>query len=140
MTEEIFTLLQVARIAKVQKQTIYAAMKRGALKATLKDGQWLVRKEDMDEYLRNKNNRDLRKKDGEYIFDVKKGHFSVSQISKIYSASINKNFPIRKVYYLVRMGQLKSFRKGKAIVINKEDAKEFIENHTGEIDGRMKKI
>lgn len=137
---ELMTLGQAAKYGKVTRQAYYVALKQGRLKATQIKRKWYVTKEDLDEYRGNKYNRDLRKQDGEFVFDMEKGHFSVPQICKILSASLKRPYAINHLYYLVRTGQIKAFRKGYAWVIHKDEAIALLEKEMGHQKEQMRMI
>lgn len=126
--DEFFSLREAAEYAHVTRQAIYVAVKQRGLKATKKNGAWYITREDLDAYRSNKYNRDLRKEEnGEYVFDMDKGHFSIQQVCKVLSATLGRPYSIQHLYYLLRTGKLKGFRKGAAWVIAKEDAIDLLE-------------
>lgn len=136
MTEEVkfpelFTLTEAGQYARVTRQAIYVALKAKRLKATKLNNRWKIKKEDLDEYRGNKYNRDLRKQNGELVFDMEKGHFSVPQVCKVLSASLNRPYSLNHLYYLIRSGKVKAFRKGYAWVIHKDDAIALLEKERG---------
>jgi excisionase family DNA binding protein len=120
--EELLTLTEAAKYAHVTRQAIYKALRERGLKAQKIDNRWLLRKGDIDEYRGNKYNRDMRMVNGQLIFDMVKGEFSVMQVCKVISATLGRPFPPQRLYYLLRSGQIKSFKKGSAWIIKKEDA------------------
>lgn len=125
--EEFFSLEEAGQYAHVTRQAIYLAIRNRGLKAKKINNRWYTTKEDIDYYRMNKHNRDLRKDAGEYIFDMDKGHFSVSQVVKVISATIGCPFPVQRLYYLLRRGQVKGIRRGKAWIIQKDDAVSLLE-------------
>lgn len=125
--EGFFSLAQAADYAHVTRQAIYLAVKQRGLRAKKIGRQWYITKEDLDNYRANKYNRDLRKRDGEYIFDMEKGHFSVQQVCKVLSATLGRPYSLQHLYYLLRTGQLKAMRKGAAWVVEKDDAVALLE-------------
>jgi len=125
--EELIPLRKAAEIAKVTKQALYVALKKRGLKAIMKNGRYYLTKNSIDDYRINKYNRDLRKVDGEYIFDLTKGHFSIQQVCKVFSSSLGCPYSFQHLYYLLRTGQLRGFRKGKAWVIPKDEAIALLE-------------
>lgn len=128
---ELMTLGQAAKYGHVSRQAYYVALKKGRLKATQINRKWYIKKEDLDEYRGNKYNPDLRKQDGELVFDMEKGHFSVPQVCKILSYFLNRPYPLNYLYYLVRSGKVKAFRKGYAWIIHKDDAIALVEKEMG---------
>ena len=128
---QLISLGEAAKDAKVTRQAIYAAMKHRGLPARKVRGRWFLYKDDLDSYRANKYNRDMRKIDGEYVFDPDKGHFSVPQVQKIISATLGRPYSCQHLYYMLRTGQLKGFRKGAAWVISKDDAAALLETEMG---------
>jgi len=137
-SEELLSLAQAAKYAHVTRQAIFVAIKyRGGLNGIRKNNKWYIRRKDLDEYRTNKFNRDLRKHNGEYVFDMDKGHFSVHQVCKVLSSSLKRPYALQHLYYLIRTGQLKAFKTGYAWVIKKEDAVELLQK---ELDAEENKI
>lgn len=131
--EEMLTMAECARYGKVCRQAVFSAIQKGKLLGA-KDsrGRWIVNRKDFDEYRINKYNRDMRmSKDGEYVFSIEKGLFSVSQVCKIISHHLNRPYDVQRLYYLLRTGQLKGFRKGFAWVVLAEDAQDLLEKELG---------
>lgn len=125
--EEAFSISQAADYSHVTRQAVYIALRKGNLRATKKGRRWVILKSDLEEYRLSKYNRDKRKFNNELIFDVEKGHFSVQQVCKVISSTLKRPYPIQHIYYLMRAGKLKAFRKGCAWVISKEDAVELLQ-------------
>lgn len=119
---EGMTLKECAAYGNVTNQAIYVAILKGKLKATKKCAKWTITKEDYDQYRCNKYVRELRKIEGQYIYDIEKGHFSVPQVSKILTEILNRNITTSHIYYMLNRGQIRGFRKGIAWIILKEDA------------------
>ena len=119
--------------ANVTRQAIYVAVKKGALKAEKVGNCWKITLKDLNEYRLNKYNRDKRMIDGELVFSLEKGEYSVQQVSKILSHEIKAPFPSQKVYYMVRTGKLPCLKKGSTYVILRKDLAEFVQR---EMDAR----
>lgn len=120
--EIFFTLQEAADYSHVTKQAVYIALRKGKIKADKDGRKWKISKADLNAYRANKYNRDERIYNGEMVFDMEKGHFSVHQVSKVISSTLGHAYPPQKIYYFIRTGRLKAFRKGPAWVIAKEDA------------------
>ena len=129
--EEFFSLKQAGDYAHVKRQAVYLAIKNRGLKAEKIGSRWRIKRADYDEWRANKYNRDKRKINGQLVFDLEKGHFSLNQVCKIFSETLGYSYSLQHLYYLVRTGQLKAFRKGSAWVIVKEDAIELLEKERG---------
>lgn len=119
---EILSLREAGLHAHVQRQSIYLAIKKGRLKATKVNNRWRIKLLDLDDYRCSKYNRDYRTINGELVFDMEKGEFSVQQVCKVMCATLNRQFSMQRLYYLLRIGQVKAFKKGSTWVILKEDA------------------
>ena len=118
---------EVTRYAKVTRAAIYAAMKKGRLKAIKVGMHYKISKAELDRYRMHKFSREERTVNGERIFDVERGTFSVYQVSKILSQELNRPCNTQRLYYLIRTGQLKTSRCGKTFVILREDLVDLIE-------------
>ena len=118
---EFNDLRGAAAYAHVGRQALYLAISKGALKAKKKGLRWTVCVSDMDDYITNKYNRDNRKVDGELLFDMDKGFFSVFHVSKILSRELGYHYKSQRIYYLIQHGRIKAMKKGSAWVIAKED-------------------
>jgi DNA-binding transcriptional MerR regulator len=62
-------------------------------------------------------------RDGELLFDNRKGNYSINQTAKML------NVPAQKIYYATRVGLLRSSRKGAAWIIHIDDIKAYQENY-----------
>jgi excisionase family DNA binding protein len=127
MRDELWSMTQCAEYGKLTRQAIYNAIKANRLKAVKVSGKWRVSKADFDGYRLTKYSREFRQIDGELVFSVDKGHFSVLQVSKAISHHLGRPYPQQRIYYLLRMGKLKAMRKGVAWVIMREDAEELLQ-------------
>lgn len=139
MTEEEFlNLKEAAQYAHVSRQAPYNAIKKGTLKGILINRKWYVSRKDLDDYRGNKYNPDLKKREGELVFDMDKGHFSVQHVAKVISHALGHEYSFQHLYYLLRTGQVRGFRKGRAWVIAKEEAIQLLEIELGRQDQRMR--
>ena len=123
--EETVPLLTVSQAAKkngVTRQAIFFAIKMKRLNAKKDNGTWLIAEKDLEEYIKTRYSRSKSRKQGELIFDKSKGFFSISEAAKF----LNKN--TNQIYYLVRMGILKSHRQGAAIVIQDNEIYKYADN------------
>lgn len=131
MPNEFFSLAEAASYSHVTRQAVYVAIRKKVLIAEKRNRQWYIKREDLDEYRSQKYNRDRRKFNDEPVFDMEKGHFSVQQVCKVISATLKRPYSLQHIYYLMRCGKLKAFRKGAAWVIAKEDAIDLLEKEKG---------
>lgn len=121
----ILSITKAAQVLGVTRQAAYIAMKNGRIPATKcpNTKKWLVTVEDVLSYKQNKYSRDLSKHNGELIFDKSKGFHSVGEAAKVLGV------PAQKIYYAVRLGLLKSHRRGAAWVIHIDDVRAYEENY-----------
>jgi len=134
LENELLSLTAAAQYAKVQRQAFWLALEKGRLKAVGKHvvkgrRQWMFKKSDIDEYRKTKYDRQYSVHNGDLKFCPEKNRWSVGQVSKYMSV------PANRIYYLVRSGQLKSYRVGTAIILKKED---FVPVLSSDVDGRLK--
>lgn len=124
---DLINVKDAAEYMHVTLQAIYISIKKKKICATKIGRKWWLSKIELDNFRNNKYNRDLRKIEGEYIFDLDKGHFSLNQVCKIISDGLNRPYRIQRLYYFIRIGRLKAFKKGAAWVILKKDAEELFD-------------
>jgi excisionase family DNA binding protein len=111
VTERLLTVSQAAKKNEVTRQAIFFAIKMKRLNAKKENGTWLIAESDLKDYLENKYCRSKSRNEGELIFDKSKGFYSIAEAADYLGKNTNH------IYYLVRMGKLKSHRQGSAIVI-----------------------
>ena len=133
MKNEMLTLTEAADYAHVTRQAIYTALRKRGLKAQKVGNRWLLLKADIDDYRGNKYNRDKRIINGQLVFDMEKGEFSVMQVLKVMSAALGYPFRIQRLYYLLRSGQLPSFKKGAAWIIMGKDASKLLQDELDKV-------
>lgn len=132
--ETLFRISDACRILNISRQGVYVAIKKKKLVATKIGNRFFFKKSVLFEYLNNKYNRDLRKKDGECIFDLKKGTLSVSQATRVYSVGIGYPCSNQRIYYLLRTGQIKASRVGAAWVVDRKSLLKCIEREINVIE------
>ncbi len=120
--DRLMTISEAARRNRVSRQAIYFAIKMKRLEAVQEGGAWLVSTEQLKKYIKTKYCRSKSRVEGELIFDKNKGYYSISEVAKILRRSLNQ------VYYLVRLGKIKTHRQGGNIVIKESDLESFIES------------
>lgn len=125
--EEFYTALEAANKLHITRHSFYMAIKMGKLKARKIAKQWMISKSDLYEYRINKYVGDNRKLNGEPVFSIEKGHFSVSPITEIFAVELNRTIHKHNVYELIKKGRLRAYKKGTALVITRQDAQDFIE-------------
>jgi excisionase family DNA binding protein len=120
---EFVSITEAALRNKVTRQAIYVAIKLNKLKATKEKARWTIHIIDLENYKRQKYSRTKSTFNGELIFDVEKGFYSIKQVSK------KLGVPAQKIYYATRVKQLKAHRKGAAWVIHEDDVKAYHEQY-----------
>lgn len=124
--EGYYTMMEIAQYAHVTKQAVYLAIKKGYVKHRKIGRNIFLRQEDYDAYRAEKYNKDRRMRNGVPLFDMDKGTFSVSQVSRIMSASLGRPYDVQRIYHLCRKGVIKSLRNGPAWIIPKEEAEALL--------------
>jgi hypothetical protein len=119
---ELLTISEAAAHSRVSRQAIYVALRDKRLKGFIHKRKWFIKREDLDYYRSQKYIGDNRKNNGEPIFNLEKGIYSVHQLSKFMSLGLGRPFPMQRVYFLLKRGRIKSHRVGAAWIILKEDA------------------
>lgn len=120
-TERLLTVSQAAKKHDVTRQAIFFAIKMKRLNASKENDTWLIGESALKEYFENKYCRSKSRKQGELIFDKNKGFYSISEAADFLGKNTNH------IYYLVRMGKLKSHRQGAAIVIQDAELYKYAE-------------
>lgn len=131
-------LTEAANHSHVCRQAIYKAIQCGRLPAYKKGQCWYMLLDDLEMYRATKYRRDLKIINGEPVFDIEKGHFSVVQVSKILAEMLKKPYSEQKIYYKLRLGKLKGKRVGGQWVIEREDAVALYEQEIGEDKNQMR--
>lgn len=129
--EKIYlSIPEAARHAKVEPQSIWVAIRKNKIKATkcgiiTSTGKftlgWVILVNDLDDYRKNRFNRDRRIVDGKKLFDIGAGRFSVFHVSKILSSRLNRKITIDRIYYLIYRGHLRAAKNSGAWVISNEE-------------------
>ena len=121
VSEPLLTISQAAKSSGVTRQAIYFAIKMQRLNAKRENDVWLISEKDLKDYSKTKYSRSKSRKEGKLIFDKSKGFYSIVEAAKFLQKSTNQ------IYYLVRMGKLKSHRQGSAIVIQDTELYKYAE-------------
>lgn len=127
-TERLLTVSQAAKEHDVTRQAIFFAIKMKRLNASKENETWLINESALKEYFDNKYCRSKSRKQGELIFDKTKGFYSISEAADFLGKNTNH------IYYLVRMGKLKSHRQGTAIVIQDVELYKYAEFNSKKTD------
>lgn len=118
----LLTISEAAKEARVSRQAIYVALRDKRLKGFQHHRKWFINKTDLDFYRSQKYIGDNRKNNGEPIFDLEKGLYSVHQLSKFMSEGLRRPYPMQRIYFLLNRGRIRAHRVGAAWIIMKEDA------------------
>lgn len=117
------SLKEAAKHSKVGRQAIYAAIKKGRLKAKKNHkGRFKIDPKDLEDYRITKFNRDYRMINGQKIYSIEDGKFSTTYTAKLFASVFRKPFPVARIYYLIKRGDLKAYKTGSAWVIKRDDA------------------
>ena len=136
MENDLLTLRQAAEYAHVTRQAIYLALRNRGLTALKANGRWYIKRGDIDEYRKSKYDRSKRRIEGELVHDLDKGNFSVMHLAKIFSLPISEGglgrpYTTQRIYYLLRIGEIKALRKGATWIIPKEEVVRLYEREKG---------
>lgn len=146
---ELVGLGEVSEYAKVCRQAIYLAIRKGNLKGTrqlkkLSNGTtrklWVIKKEDVDAYRANKYSRDKRMHNGEKLFDIANDKWSVLHAAKALSAVLGYPYHTSRIYYLLRTGKLKGKKLGSAWVISRDALITIYESEATKDDKQLRMI
>jgi hypothetical protein len=125
--DKVMRLSQIAEYGHVTRQAIYKAITLKCLKAIKKGKYWQIKLSDYEEYRADRHNPSNRKFEGELVFDLSKGHYSLQQVCKVFSVTLNRAYNLQHLYYLIRRGELKAYKTGYSWVIKKDDAIALLE-------------
>ena len=127
MNETLLTLHEAAKEGKVTRQAIYAAIRLKKLPARKVGSKWYVCPKDLETYRVNKYDRSNRKIDGELVFDPKKGECTVHEAAAIIHRELHIPYSPQNVYYMLRCGILRGYRKGAAWIVKIEDLNDYLQ-------------
>ena len=122
----VFDMKQAAEYAKLCRSSLYLCIKKKRIKAFKKGRCWVIKKSQIDYYLKSRFKRDDIVFNGERVFDFNAGRYSILHITKILSEKLNEKFNYQRVYYLIRCGKLKSKKIGLHYVISEKSIQELI--------------
>lgn len=131
MEKTTLSITQAADIAKVGRQAIFCAIKKGRLKASKPRYFWEIDPQDLEEYRIHKYSREKMRKNGELVFNTAEGRYSSLYVCKVLSEALGRPYPTNRLYYMIYSGQLKAHKHGAAWVINAKDAEELLQLEQG---------
>jgi excisionase family DNA binding protein len=125
---ELLSITEAAKYARIGRQAIWIAIKNKKLKAIKKGRLWRIKPEDIDAYRKNKYNREARTINGEPVYNIEEGLYSVQHVARIFSHVLKRPFlTVRNfIYSKLHSGNLPSFKKGASWIITKEDAEALL--------------
>lgn len=134
MTErrDIFTsLAQAGFYAKVTRQAILRAIKKGQLKAFKHPASksWIIQRKDLDSYRSSRYLCDKRMVQGQKVFDIAEDRWSVLHVSKTLSKMLGYPILASHIYYLLRTGQIQGKKNGASWIISKEEMMNLRDKH-----------
>lgn len=112
---DILTISEAAQAAEVSRQAIYRAIKNERIKGKKINNTWTFTNHEFEEYMKFRYSRQFSTYQGELLFDIEKGEYSVPEAAK--KCGVNE----QHIYYKLRRGELKGRKKGGAWVLNYED-------------------
>lgn len=127
-------ITQAAELAKVGRQAIFQAIKKGRLKAYKPKYFWEIYLEDLEQYRIMKYSRQNMVRDGHKVFSEEKGTWSVIHVCKTLSEALGRPYTPNRIYYLIRRGNLPAYKCGAAWVILSKDAEQLLEMELGRKD------
>lgn len=154
MEQEWLTVEEAAALMKIQPQSVLYAIRSGKLpfakipkkieRKTKKGMHTIVRntfhvkKSDGETYRKNKYIRDKRVLDGEKIYDLEAGRWSVLHLSRVLTEMLGYRYSAASLYFHIRKGDLRTTKIGRCFVIYAADVKDFIMKETGMRDQEVK--
>lgn len=124
----LMSMEEAAQYARISRQAMAMAIRSKRIQGHKKGYFWRFSKEQVDQYRESKYNREYSKINGEPIFSIENGVYSVNHVARILSHVLKVNFDKIKrwLYIRVRTGDLPAYKKGAAWVILREDAEELL--------------
>jgi hypothetical protein len=128
--EAFHSAKEAAQYSGYTDQAICLAIRQGKLKAKrICDKRWYILRKDIDYYSKFKHTRKLLMRDGKPLYDYENGPYAPEYVADFLSQALDMHFPRQRVYYLMRIGQIKGFKTGGVWAIYKEHILEFIEQN-----------
>lgn len=114
---QMVSVAKAAEYLNVKAQAVYIAIKKGLLKPEKVKGKFIISFRMLDDYYQNKYNRRRS------VFQNKpllgEGEYTAGETAKLLKINLTH------FYYMLRMERIKSYRKGFAYIIRKEDIDEY---------------
>lgn len=138
--EEILSLSEAAKYMKVTRQAVYVAIRKKSLKGFKKNDRWYVLKSDIEGYRVNKYNPKFKKVEGEYIYSLEEGLLTVEQASKAIGKMLGCPYNSQHLYYLIRKGILRAYKRSYSWVIKHEDLAKIYEMEKAKVVDRKERF
>lgn len=115
------TLNEVAEKRGITTSAVHYSIVKGKLKATKKNGRWVVKLSDVLKYEKNLYKHEFSLLKGKPVFDKNKGFYSVKEASEILGC--NRQL----IYYALRKEKIRYHHRHNKVtwVIHKHDIDEF---------------
>jgi len=136
---DYLSTIEAAEYLKIRLPSLYAAVFVRRLKGIKIAHYSFFLRKNLDEYKLSKFNRDNIRYEGELLFDLEKGRYSVLQVAKILSEELKRPVPITHVYDWLWKGQLKGRRIGSRWVILKEDLESYTRNENSTFSFKLER-
>lgn len=122
--ESILGLTEASKKMSRCRQCLYQAIRTGKLRANrASNGRWKITISDLQNYWENRYSRDKSLFNGQLVYDVSKGTYSVKL------AAQRLNIPLQKIYFAIRSGKIDFVRKGSAYVFTEKALMNFQEKY-----------
>lgn len=137
------TLAEAAEYSHLAKVSIYDAIKKGKLRASKQPflrrrSRWMVTKEDLDDYRRNKFNRERAVHKGKLIYDLDEGRWGVYHAAKILSEVLSRPFRPQCIYEGIHRGEIVASKCGSRWIIAKDEILKIYERNLNKEEEQMK--
>lgn len=123
----MLTLTEAAELVGVTRQAVYLAIKIKKLKAHKNEhNRWMIDVEDIRRWQQNKYKHENKECNGQRVYDGQ-NTLTLRQATYFIDSQLYTSTPEQRIYYLARIGEIKSYKIGKQYVFKIEDLKNYIE-------------
>jgi len=117
---EYITVADAAKLSGTCRQAVYLATRKGLLKSQKSiTNRVLITRKDLEEYRANRYKRENTMINGEPLFDVSQGTYSLRLAAEYLGIEYIS------LYHYVRKGTIKAIRKRAAWIFHKDDLDNF---------------
>jgi excisionase family DNA binding protein len=127
---QLLSTAEAARKMGVSRQAVYLAIEKKRLKAFKEhtnNFRWLIDEDAIDEYRKTLFSRDLSQFNGEPLYDIRNGVYSVRLAAEYLKIKYST------LYYYIRKGHIEAKRKGAAWILMKDEL-DFLRKQLDELD------